>query len=108
MSRPVLWQDDGERFSGGRMWCEYITSDLCGTEGRPSAPLMYLKGQNNHGTIGIIHSKVLEVPFFKSGWITMVTVITPFLVYCMFVVIISDWECRVCQTSSYEEKKSSL
>lgn len=73
MSRPVLWQDD-ERLSGGRMWCEYITSDLCGTEGRPSAPVMYLKGQNNYDTNGTIQSnKVLKIAILTSGWITLVT-----------------------------------
>lgn len=29
VSRPVLWQDDGQWISGGRLWCEYWTSDLC-------------------------------------------------------------------------------
>lgn len=63
VSRPVLWQDDGERISGGRMWCEYITSDLCGTDGRRSAPLIYLKGQNIIKLI-MIHSSVLKVALF--------------------------------------------
>lgn len=28
VSRPVLWQDDGQRLSGGRLWCEYSTSEV--------------------------------------------------------------------------------
>lgn len=33
VSRPVLWQDEGQRISGGRLWCEYHTLCLTGGGG---------------------------------------------------------------------------